>query len=158
MKQETTYGGKDARPENPAKTYLRRYVWLKRQRDAIADEIRDHYASATRCTTRMNPIRSSGGTAYDRMAEDVVRIADASARLEALERDIDRQLSEILDLIACITDERHKAVLTYRYIRGMSWEDIMEAMGYERTQIYVLHGYALKEANELLKERTKTDY
>lgn len=157
MKQETNGGG-NARPENPAKTYLRRYVWLKRQREAIADEIRDHYASATRCTTRMNPIRSSGGTAYDRMAEDVVRIADATARLEAVERDIDRQLEEILDLIREITDERQKAVLTYRYVRGMGWEDIMEAMGYERTQVYVLHGYALQEANKILKERTKTDY
>ena len=71
------------RVENPAKRFLQRYIWLRKQRDAIQEEIREHYDNVTRCTVRLNPIKVSGsGGVYDRMAEDICVIVDTKARLE----------------------------------------------------------------------------
>ena len=56
-----------------------------------------------------------------------------------------------MDAINALSDERYKSVLLYRYVRGMSWEDIMERMGYEKTQTLVMHGRALLEMNENMK-------
>ena len=36
-----------------------------------------------------------------------------------------------------------KTVLYMRYIQGMRWEEIMEAIGYEWTQVHRIHGRAL---------------
>ena len=70
------------RQDNPAKRYLRRYIGLRKYRDALRDELREHYSTATACTVRLKPIAVSGGKgAYDRMAEDVCQIVDTKARL-----------------------------------------------------------------------------
>ena len=64
-------------PENQAKELLRGYIPMRKRRDALAQEIEDHYSRAYSCTVRLNPYRSSGGgAAYDRMAEDICRAED----------------------------------------------------------------------------------
>lgn len=141
------------RVENPAKRFLQRYIWLRKQRDAIQEEIREHYDSVTRCTVRLNPIKVSGsGGAYDRMAEDICVIVDTKARLERVCYRLDCQMAEIMDAINALTDERYKSVVIYRYIQGLSWSEITGLMGYEIAYVYRLHGKALLEINEKLSQ------
>lgn len=136
------------RVENPAKRFLQRYIWLRKQRDAIQEEIREHYDNVTRCTVRLNPIKVSGsGGAYDRMAEDICVIVDTKARLERVCYRLDCQMAEIMDAINALSDERYKSVVIYRYIQGLSWSDITGLMGYEIAYVYRLHGKALLEIN-----------
>lgn len=142
-----------ARVENPAKRFLQRYIWLRKQRDAIQEEIREHYDSVTRCTVRLNPIKVSGsGGAYDRMAEDICVIVDTKARLERVCYRLDCQMAEIMDAINALSDERYKSVVIYRYIQGLSWSEITGLMGYEIAYVYRLHGKALLEINEKLSQ------
>lgn len=141
------------RVENPAKRFLQRYIWLRKQRDAIQEEIREHYDSVTRCTVRLNPIKVSGsGGAYDRMAEDICVIVDTKARLERVCYRLDCQMAEIMDAINALSDERYKSVVIYRYIKGLSWSEITGLMGYEIAYVYRLHGKALLEINEKLSQ------
>lgn len=141
------------RVENPAKRFLQRYIWLRKQRDAIQEEIREHYDSVTRCTVRLNPIKVSGsGGAYDRMAEDICVIVDTKARLERVCYRLDCQMAEIMDAINALSDERYKSVVIYRYIQGLSWSEITGLMGYEIAYVYRLHGKALLEINEKLSQ------
>lgn len=141
------------RVENPAKRFLQRYIWLRKQRDAIQEEIREHYDSVTRCTVRLNPIKVSGsGGAYDRMAEDICVIVDTKARLERVCYRLDCQMAEIMDAINALSDERYKSVVIYRYIQGLSWSDITGLMGYEIAYVYRLHGKALLEINEKISQ------
>lgn len=141
------------RVENPAKRFLQRYIWLRKQRDAIQEEIREHYDNVTRCTVRLNPIKVSGsGGAYDRMAEDICVIVDTKARLERVCYRLDCQMAEIMDAINALSDERYKSVVIYRYIQGLSWSEITGLMGYEIAYVYRLHGKALLEINEKLSQ------
>ncbi len=145
------------RKRNPAKVYLQRYRWLKKEKDTIAAEVRELYASATRITASTDGIKVQSSGIYDRMAENTVRAADAAARLMDAERRIDDQLRDILDLIDDLSDERYRAILLMRYIRLYSWVKISMEMGYQEAQIYRLHGKALKEVNEILTARENQD-
>lgn len=139
-------------PENPAKELLRGYIPMRKRRDALAQEIEDHYSRAYSCTVRLNPYRASGGgAAYDRMAEDICRAADAKQQLAAKIAELNAAMQRILLLIDVPADERQRTVLTLRYVNGLAWEDIQERMGYERTQTLCLHGRALAAINRRLK-------
>lgn len=134
----------ERRPENPAKTYLKRYRALLIQRDSLQRSIDAAYERATSCTVRLKPINvSGGGGAYDRMAEDVARISDETAQLKAAKERTDRALSEIMSAIQAVPDEMQRTVLLLRYVEGLDWITISERIGYEISNTYILHGRAL---------------
>ncbi len=51
---------------------------------------------------------------------------------------------EIRSRIERMEDENEKDVLTYRYLRGMKWEDIAVKMGYSWRRIHYIHSKALE--------------
>ena len=145
--------GEKKYPENPAKEALRRYIPMLKRRDALVEEIEDHYSRAYRCTARIDPCSTGGGSAvYDRMAEDICRAADAKQQLAAKIAELNAAMQRVLALIDIPTDERQKTVLTLRYVNGLSWLDIQDMMGYERTQTLVLHGRALAAINRHMQK------
>ena len=132
------------RPENPAKTYLKRYRALLIQRDSLQRSIDAAYERATSCTVRLKPISvSGGGGAYDRMAEDVARISDETAQLKAAKERAENALSQIMAAIQAVPDEMQRTVLMLRYVEGLDWITISERIGYEISNTYILHGRAL---------------
>lgn len=152
------------RPENPARAFLRRYRTMCVRQDALLRAIEDAHSRAMSCTVRLKAIHVAGGSgAYDRMAEDVARIVDAEDQLWAALQDVRSGLAEILEAISAVPDEAQKAMLTLRYIDGCAWPDIQERMHYERTQAYVIHGWALQAVRRWMEQtgrldvRTKTD-
>lgn len=139
----------ERRNDNAAKRMLSGYIWLKRRKESLEREIEEHYSSAYSCTTRLNPMRgSSGGTAYDRIAQDVCAAVDAKQQLAGKIAEINSEMARVLKLIELPSDQRLRTLLTLRYIEGCPWERIQERMHYERTQVLLLHGRALAIINE----------
>ena len=69
-----------------------------------------------------------------------------------LEQDFDREVDAQIDLrgkieaaVSGMQDEKLRDVIRYRYIDGMKWEEVAEAMYYSRMQICRFHGRALRE-------------
>lgn len=133
---------------NPAKEALKEYRWKLKQRDELLREMDESYDRAISCTVRLKPNKSFGSSAsYDRMADDVVRIADTRERLKAKIAELDAKMADILKMIDAVNDERGRLILTMRYVRGMRWEDIQEEMNYCERQLKRLHGFALLDIN-----------
>lgn len=146
----------DHRPENPAKTYLRRYRALLIQRDSLQRSIDAAYDRAYSCTQRIKPVHvQGGGGVNDRMAEDVARITDATEQLRDAKAKVDAALGEILTAINAVPDEMQKTVLILRYVEGLDWRAIQEAVNYEETQIFVIHGRALWHVRRWLESAEK---
>ena len=146
----------DHRPENPAKTYLRRYRALVVQRDSLQRSIDAAYDRAYSCTQRIKPVHvQGGGGVNDRMAEDVARITDATEQLRDAKAKVDAALGEILTAINAVPDEMQKTVLMLRYVEGLDWRAIQEAVNYEETQIFVIHGRALWHVRRWLESAEK---
>lgn len=144
------------RKPNPARDMLSGYRWIIKRRDALLDEINEHYERAYSCTVRLNPSKTTGGSAaYDRMADDVCRAADAKDYLAFKVAQLNEKIAQILAYIEKLPDERQKTVVTLRYVRGMTWEEIQHEMHFEETWVLVLHGRALKRINELMKDCRK---
>lgn len=144
--------------QNPAKEYLNRYRHLVNRRESLLREIDIIRARATNTTIRIKEVSvMSSSKIHDQIAEDAAMLADSTAALDALVKEIDTTLREILEAIEAVDDEKQKTVLTLRYVEGLSWQNVQLKMAYEHTQVMVLHGRALMKIREWLKERTKTD-
>ena len=146
------------RQEHPARAFLRRYRAMCIRQDALLRAIDEAHDRAMSCTVRLKSIHVTGGSgAYDRMAEDVVWMVDAETQLWTNLQTLRCSLAEVLEAIDAVQDEAQKTVLTLRYINGYGWPAIQEYMHYERTQAYVIHGWALQAVKKWMEQRTKTD-
>lgn len=139
--------------DNPAKAYLRRYRAICGRVDALQRAINDAMARAFNTGVTIKEIKVLSSPAeHDPMARDVCNAVDACEMLYKEKAEADAALREILAVIASLKDERQKEVITRRYINGDSFPDICEAMHYEKTQIFVIHGRALVEVNKWLAQ------
>lgn len=51
---------------------------------------------------------------------------------------------QVRNCIEALEDEREKMLLTYRYIRGLKWEEICVKMDYKWRQVHRIHAMAIK--------------
>mgnify|MGYP005780435343 CR=1 FL=1 len=82
---------------------------------------------------------------------DISDLSDYAAKVDELERELiqkryDRICSfqRVQTAIEAVEDEAEKDLLTYRYLRGMKWEEIAVKMGYTWQHIHKIHAKALK--------------
>jgi DNA-directed RNA polymerase specialized sigma24 family protein len=142
------------RQENTAKAFLRRYRALCGRVDALQRAIDEAMQRAMNTIITLKEIKVLSSPAeHDPMAKDVCSAVDACEILYAEKERAQEALREILSAIDCLKDERQKELLTRRYINGSGFDEIMEAMHYEKTQMYVIHGRALVEVNKWLAKR-----
>jgi DNA-directed RNA polymerase specialized sigma24 family protein len=143
-----------SRQENPAKVFLRRYKALSGRVDALQRAIDEALARATNTGITLKEIKVlSSPSEHDPMARDVCSAVDACEILYQYKAEAETALREILAAIDSLKDERQKEVLTRRYINGDAFPEICEAMHYERTQVFVIHGRALLMIMKFLQSR-----
>ena len=82
---------------------------------------------------------------------DMRDLSDYAAKVDELERELiqaryDRIQSfrKVQAAIEELEDEAEKDLLTYRYLRGMKWEEIAVKMGYTWRHTIRVHGHALE--------------
>lgn len=142
--------------ENPAKVYLRRYRFVCGRIDAIQRAIDEAMARAFNTGVTLKEIKVLSSPAeHDPMARDVCNAVDACELLYEKKAEAGAVLKEILNVIDSLKDEKQKEVLTRRYINGDAFPTICEAMHYEKTQVFVIHGRALVEVNKYLQTMKK---
>ena len=143
---------------NPAKQYLQRYRWAIKRADALRAAIADARERATGTVQRTKAVQVLGGAAaYDRMADDVCTYLEATEQLETELKEVDKALQEVMTAIKAVPDEAQKTVLMMRYVCCMSWQKIQEALHYEQTQVFVLHGRGLLVVNKWLRRDENRD-
>lgn len=138
--------------ENPAKVYLRRYRAICGRIDAIQKAIDEAMARAFNTGVTLKEIKVLSSPAeHDPMARDICNAVDACELLYEKKAEAGAALKDILAVIDSLNDEKQKEVLTRRYINGDAFPEICEAMHYEKTQVFVIHGRALVEVNRYLQ-------
>ena len=146
------------RKENPAKAFLRRYTGLCGRVDALDRAIRQAMERATNTGITLKEIKVLSSPAeHDPMARDIASAIDASEILYQKKAEAEAALREILAAIDSLKDEQQKELLTRRYVSGDGFPEIMNAMHYEKTQVFVIHGRALIEINKWLERQPKKE-
>ncbi len=139
------------RKDNPAKLFLRRYISLSGRVDALSRAISQAMERALNTGVSIKEVKVLSSPAeHDPMARDICNAVDACEILYEKKAEAEAALREILAAIDSLTDERQKDLLTRRYIAGDDFGKIIDAMHYEKSQTYVIHGKALLEINKWL--------
>lgn len=133
-----------ATPENEAKIkYLSRYIALNRRIDRLLEEQSRWREMALKITPVLSQPPGGGGSGspIERPMDKVLEI-DVEINREIDELQIVRQ--EIRAALNQLEDENLKLLMEYRYIDGLTWEQIAVKMNYSYMQICRLHGKALR--------------
>ena len=137
---------------NTAKEFLNRYRALLIRRDSIQRTIDMAYDRAYSTSAGVKEVVVQSNGIPDRMAEEVVNIVEETKLLDRVKAQIEEALAEILKAIDSVQNETQKAVLTLRYVEGLSWKNIEKAIHYERRQTFVIHGRALRAIRRYLEK------
>lgn len=85
-------------------------------------------------------------------------LSDYAARMDELERKLKakryvciQEFVKVQDAIEEMEDEQEKLLLTYRYLKGMTWERIADEMNYSWQHLHKIHAKALKNFNHAIE-------
>ena len=132
-------------PENEQKIqYLSRYRRLNARIDRLLEEKSRWRERALKITPTLSQAPGGGGSGspIERPMDKVLEI----------EKEVDREIDEmqiarreIRETLNQLEDENLKLLMEYRYIDGLTWEQIAEKMDYSRQWVTSLHGVALQK-------------
>lgn len=134
-----------SKTENEQKIrYLSRYRRLNQRIDRLLEEQGRWREKAMRITPVLSPVPGGGGSGspIERPMDKVLEI-DVEINREIDELQIVRQ--EIRAALNQLEDENLKLLMEYRYIDGLTWEQIAVKMNYCWRQVCRKHGQALTQ-------------
>ena len=134
-----------SKTENEQKIrYLSRYRRLNQRIDRLLEEQGRWRERAMRITPVLSPVPGGGGSSspIERPMDKVLEI-DVEINREIDELQIVRQ--EIRAALNQLEDENLKLLMEYRYIDGLTWEQIAVKMNYCWRQVCRKHGQALTQ-------------
>ena len=122
--------------------------YLKSYRDAVIAETQIKEEIDQLRMDKMFPSLVQGGMPHGSGSSDLSAYA---AKLDELLSELEEQMNERIQLrreivrkIECMESETEKAVLRYRYIHMLKWEEIAVKMHYGYRNILKVHGRALE--------------
>ena len=132
-------------PENEQKIrYLSRYRRLNQRIDRLLEEQSRWREKAMRITPVLSPVPGGGGSGspierpMDKVLEIDVKINREIDKLQTVRQEIRAALNQL-------EDENLKLLMEYRYIDGLTWEQIAVKMNYCWRQVCRKHGQALTQ-------------
>ena len=134
-------------PENELKIrYLSRYRRLNERIDRLLEEQYRWKCLAMKVTQNFSPTPGGGesGSPIERPMDKV----------DELERKITQAIDELADIrmeieavLGQLEDDTLRKLMEYRYIDGLTWEQVAEKMHYSWRHTCRLHGEALAKIN-----------
>lgn len=124
------------------KEYLRSYQKAVRREQEILDEIQQLRMD------KMFPSVVNDGMPKESkqsdLSEYVVRLDNLIKKLKEERFEKIKLMDDILYHISLLEDKDEKRVLKLRYIKGLKWEEIEEALGYSHRSVHRLHNKSLQ--------------
>ena len=136
-----------------AKEYLRQLKTLDNMINAKLLEKERMRALATKGTSNLEErVQDSGSGGIE---NTIIKITELERQINA---DIDKLVdlkTEASQLIDSIEDSNYKTVLSMYYVSNVTFEQMAEYMNYSVAGIFKIHGYALREFNEIFQKKDK---
>ena len=133
-----------------AREYLEQLRTIDREMEAVIEKGRTIFEKATSTGESFSGVRVQ--TAVNSKVENAVIMLDEYG--DELQQKVNDALSmkkEAKLLIDSIKDERHRCILTFRYLYNWAWYKVIEYAHYESSHVYRLHGEALVEFEKVYK-------
>lgn len=136
------------------KQFLRRVRGIDRRIEREEEELMRLRAKVE--AGRMSDLTGMPRGGASDWTDTVHALIELERRVNARIREMCRMKQTAIDMIDAVEEIRLREVLDCYYIKGFTWEQTAEAMGYKDPRwVYVLHGRALRAA-KLPEEKTGT--
>ena len=129
-----------------AKQWLSRGYYLKQEKAQLERLRNELYERLTNVTQSLDGI--PGGTKDPHKFDALIALNTEISQREAA---LDRIRLEIFHAIQELQDNRHRVVLTSRYLECMTWQNIAEKMSYDIRHVQRIHGMALVAIEPIIK-------
>lgn len=132
-------------PENAEKIkYLSRYITLNRRIDRLLEEKAKWWSLCLKTTPSLSQAPGGGesGSPVERPMDKVLEIE------EKIDQEIDELLEvrrDIKTVLGQLEDDTLRLLMEYRYLDGLTFEEIAVKMHYSWRWVIKLHGKALAE-------------
>lgn len=127
-----------------AKEYLSQAMYIDQRIDSKLEQIMKLRESATKATATLSAMPRPDSPNVQSMEETIVKIVD-------LEREINRDIDALVDLkaearkvISKLDNPEQQLILEMRYLCYKSWAEIAEDLSFSESNVYKIHGEALK--------------
>ena len=126
------------------KVKLKRYRFIAGEISDLLDERERLRSLAEKVTPSLSHAPVHGQNA-DKMTSTVSNIIELEKYTERKSSELLRARMEAERLIDRLQDERHRAVLKSYYFSRRSWDDVADALHYDKRSVLRFHGWALLE-------------
>lgn len=128
--------------ENQKKiAYLKKYKYAILDEKMILEEIRKLRADKMFPSLAMDGMPHGNGTSD--LSEYAARLDEEINKLKVQRLEKVKIYSDISSRIRRVEDDNQRELLMYRYIKGMSWEDIAVKLNYTWRHVHRIHSQAL---------------
>jgi hypothetical protein len=139
--------GQNAKKHEALKKYLMQAFYLNRVIDAKIGQLQQLKEHVGVASPRAREDKVLGGRLENRTEGLICKLLDME---EDINKDIEKLYTlkkEIEGSINKVSDQRHKLVLTLRYLNFKNWGEVADIMGYCERNIYNVHEDAMDSLN-----------
>ena len=126
------------------KVFLLKYSKCNKKISLLIEEL---YLWETRATkiTSVNTGMPKGSGTSDKISSSVARIIQIKEELQSEIDKLSDMTGKVYKAINSLNDPTLETLLMYRYIRGLSWEEIAVKMNFSFRHLCRMHGKALSK-------------
>ena len=145
--------------KDECRLWLESYRELRTEEDRLWQRHQRLLTQATRITSQLKDVPVGGGGDKEQL---LAALADEDGEAMAMHARAQERRREIEAFIDTLPTPNSRIILRYRYVELMQWDKLMMALRksgiwYERSQIFRLHGVALKEARAAWRKRKEAE-
>ena len=129
------------------KKELSQLYYLKKEIKAQQKRIKELEAAATSCSSKMDGLPSGKGIT-DKIGNYAAQIADLKNLLDLNFKKYFYELKRVSRYIQSIEDNQMRKILTLRYIKGLTWQNIAYEIGKRDEQ------YPRRKHNAFFRNKT----
>lgn len=137
-----------------SKEYLESYRRIAERLKVLTVEIERLRTEAESVSINLDGMPKGTGKG-DRLERLAIQLADMESKLQEEMSECWSKRMEIINLLGKMHKHKHQTLLHKRYIECKSWEVIAYEMGISWRYCYMLHGSALTEFAEVMKNQQK---
>lgn len=139
-----------------SKEYLESYKRIAERLKVLMTEIERLRTEAESVSINLDGMPHGKGK-DDKTARLAIQLAEMESRLQEEMSDMWSKRMEIIESLGRLQKHKHQTLLHKRYIECKSWEVIAYEMGISWRYCYMLHGSALNEFEEVMKDEKKSE-
>lgn len=128
-----------------AKEYLRQLVSIERLIQVKTTERERLMALATKVTSALSDCKVETSPDNTKTQNIIIKMAELREEIEEQTSRYTSLYHKIEEEIDSMEDDRYKILLIMRYMKGASFSDIADKLGYEKRWTLVLHKRALQD-------------